>query len=105
MARATGSQLRGLHLYLDPVSGIAGDMTVAALVDAGVPPAVVTKAVGAVGAPGLRVRFEPRRRGAFVGRGFVVMGPGIVKVGTTRRERAVSSGSHAASDATGSRSA
>ena len=52
-------------------------MTVAALVDAGVPPGVVTEAVGAMGVPGLRVRFETRRRGAFVGRGFVVAGPGI----------------------------
>lgn len=99
MARATGSQLRGLHLHLDPVSGIAGDMTVAALVDAGVPPAVVTEAVGAVGASGLRVRFETRRRGAFVGRGFVVAGPGIGKA-EPRRRRAVSSVVHAHSDHT-----
>ncbi len=68
--------LRGLHLHLDPVSGIAGDMTVAALVDAGVPANVVSDAVGGVGIRGLRVRFETRRRGAFVGCGFVVDEPG-----------------------------
>jgi uncharacterized protein (TIGR00299 family) protein len=64
--------LRGLHLHLDPVSGIAGDMTVGALVGAGVPAAVVSDAIAGVGVRGLRVRFESRRRGAYVGRGFVV---------------------------------
>lgn len=69
------SALRGLHLHLDPTSGIAGDMTVAALVDAGVPRAVVADAVAAMGVPGLRVRFETRKRGAYVARGFAVREP------------------------------
>ena len=73
---APAGSLRGLHLHLDPVSGIAGDMTVAALVDAGVPAAVVTDAVRAVGARGLRVGFERRQRGGLAGRGFVVTWPG-----------------------------
>jgi uncharacterized protein (TIGR00299 family) protein len=74
--RAPGkSPLQGLHLHFDPVSGIAGDMTVAALVDVGVPPKVVVDAVDAMGIEGLRVRFETRRRGAFMGRGFVVNAP------------------------------
>lgn len=68
--------LQGLHLHLEPTSGIAGDMTVAALVDAGVPAKVVTDAIAAMGVPGLRTRFERRQRGAFVGRGFVVSWPG-----------------------------
>lgn len=71
------SALRGMHLHLDPTSGIAGDMTVAALVDAGVPPAVVADAVAAMGVPGLRVRFETRKRGAYVARGFVVQEPSV----------------------------
>jgi len=69
---APGVDLRGQHVHFDPVSGIAGDMTVAALVDAGVPAQVVEDAVAAMGVQGLHVRFEARRRGAFLGRGFVV---------------------------------
>ncbi|HVU51087.1 MAG TPA: nickel pincer cofactor biosynthesis protein LarC [Polyangia bacterium] len=76
MIRASAGALQGLHLHLEPTSGIAGDMTVAALVDAGVPAKVVTDAVGAMGVRGLRARFERRRRGGFVGRGFVVSWPG-----------------------------
>ena len=53
---------KGLHLHFDPASGIAGDMTIAALVDAGVPRAVVTEAIAAMGVPGLEVRFERRQR-------------------------------------------
>jgi uncharacterized protein (TIGR00299 family) protein len=51
-------------------------MTVAALVDAGVPRAVVTEAVEAMKVRGLKVGFEKRKRGAFAGLGFVVRYPG-----------------------------
>ena len=68
--------LRGLHLHFEPSSGIAGDMAVAALVDLGVPPAVVTGAVKAMGVRGLRVAFGKRKRGAFVGKSFEVDWPG-----------------------------
>ena len=68
--------LRGLHLHFEPASGIAGDMAVAALVDLGVPPAVVTGAVKAMGVRGLKVGFGRRKRGAFVGRSFDVSWPG-----------------------------
>jgi uncharacterized protein (TIGR00299 family) protein len=67
--------LRGLHLHFDPSSGIAGDMAVAALVDAGVPAKVVSDAIAEMGVHGLKVGFEKRRRGAFVGKGFVVHAP------------------------------
>jgi uncharacterized protein (DUF111 family) len=67
---------RGLHLHFEPTSGIAGDMAVAALVDAGVPAAVVKGAVEAMGIRGLRVAFGRRKRGAFVGRSFDVTWPG-----------------------------
>jgi len=85
---AAGASLRGLHLHLDPVSGIAGDMTVAALVDAGVPARVVTGAVRAMGVRGLQSRFERRQRGGLAGRGFVVTWPG----GKRGRERPGSAG-------------
>jgi len=68
--------VRGLHLHFEPTSGIAGDMAVAALVDAGVPAAVVRGAVEAMGVRGLRVAFGRRKRGAYVGRSFEVSWPG-----------------------------
>jgi len=77
---------RGLHLHFEPTSGIAGDMAVAALVDAGVPAAVVRGAIEAMGVRGLRVTFGRRTRGAFVGRSFDVTWPG--------RPRAKRQGAH-----------
>ena len=67
--------LRGLHVHFAPSSGIAGDMAVAALVDAGVPAKVVSDAIARMGVRGLKVGFEKRRRGAFAGQGFVVHAP------------------------------
>ena len=75
MSGPARSVLQGLHLHFDPVSGVAGDMAVAALVDVGVPTTVVAEAVKAMGVPGLRVRFEPRVRGAYAAQGFVVETP------------------------------
>jgi hypothetical protein len=66
----------GLHLHFEPTSGIAGDMAVAALVDAGVPAVVVRRAIEAMGVRGLRVSFGRRKRGAYVGRSFDVSWPG-----------------------------
>jgi hypothetical protein len=54
-------------------------MTVGALVDAGVPEKVVRDAIRAVGLKGLKVGFERRKRGAFVGLGFNVDFPGKAK--------------------------
>ena len=51
-------------------------MTVAALVDAGVPAAVVTRAIAAMRVRGLRVKFGRRRQGAYVGKSFDVTWPG-----------------------------
>jgi uncharacterized protein (TIGR00299 family) protein len=67
---------QGLHLHFDPCSGVAGDMTVAALVDAGVPEKIVRDAIRSIGLKRLKVGFERRKRGAFVGLGFNVDFPG-----------------------------
>ena len=45
-------------LFLDPFMGMAGDMTVAALVDAGADPEAVNAAAQGLGLPGLAFRFE-----------------------------------------------
>lgn len=80
--------VRGLHLHFDPQSGIAGDMAVAALVDVGVPRKVIADAVAAMRVPGLRVAFERRRRGSFVGTGFVVRWPGMRRTPSARATKA-----------------
>src|SRR6185437_5483916 len=74
--RADADAVSRLHLHFEPTSGIAGDMAVAALVDAGVSAAVVRGAVEAMGVRGLRVAFGRRKRGAYVGRSFDVSWPG-----------------------------
>jgi len=84
--------LRGLHLHFEPSSGIAGDMAVAALVDLGVPAAVVTGAIKAIGVRGLRVAFGKRKRGAFVGKSFEVTWPGKARHSQARHERVASHG-------------
>ncbi|MCG5054276.1 MAG: nickel pincer cofactor biosynthesis protein LarC [Myxococcales bacterium] len=85
MARNPVTDLRGAHLHFDPHAGIAGDMTVAALVDLGVPRDVITGAVEALGLEGLETRFEARKRGAFVATGFVVTCPSGVSPAKGKR--------------------
>ncbi len=45
-------------LYLDPFMGMAGDMTVSALVDAGADAGAVNRILATLGVPGLAFRFE-----------------------------------------------
>ena len=50
-------------LFVDPVGGAAGDMLLAAFLDAGAPRAVLDAAVDALGLPGVRIDAEPVQRG------------------------------------------
>jgi pyridinium-3,5-bisthiocarboxylic acid mononucleotide nickel chelatase len=62
----------GRLLFLDAPSGLAGDMIIAALVDLGVPGAVVAEAAAAVGMTGFHVHFGSRVRSGIVGTSFEV---------------------------------
>jgi uncharacterized protein (TIGR00299 family) protein len=59
-------------LFLDAPSGIAGDMTVAALVDLGVPFSEVIAAVGSLGLKGFSIEITPGFAGAIGGSRFEV---------------------------------
>jgi uncharacterized protein (TIGR00299 family) protein len=69
LAEGSGS---GMTLLLDTPSGISGDMTVAALIDLGVPFELIESTVASLGLDGVRVRVEPARAGALGGTRFVV---------------------------------
>ena len=56
----------GKVLFLDAPSGLAGDMIVAALVDLGVPPAVIKGALGALPLKGFHVHFGTRVKSGIV---------------------------------------
>jgi uncharacterized protein (TIGR00299 family) protein len=62
----------GKTLFLDAPSGIAGDMTVAALVDLGVPFSAVIEAVGSLGLKGFSIEIKPGFAGAIGGSRFEV---------------------------------
>ena len=62
-------------IYIDPVGGLAGDMLVAALIDAGAPLQVVFDAVAALGIDGVGLATERVWRGPFSATRFVVTLP------------------------------
>src|ERR1700722_11997150 len=69
LARGAG---RGKVLFLDAPSGLAGDMIIAALVDLGVPPSVITDALEKLPMKGFHVHFGTRVRMGIVGTSFDV---------------------------------
>jgi uncharacterized protein (TIGR00299 family) protein len=69
LSRGAGA---GKVLFLDAPSGLAGDMIIAALVDLGVPPSVVTDALEALSLTGFHVQFGTRVRSGVVATFFEV---------------------------------
>jgi uncharacterized protein (TIGR00299 family) protein len=69
LARGVGA---GKTLFLDAFSGIAGDMTIAALVDMGVPFQVVQESVATLGLSGFSLQLKPARGGVIGGTLFDV---------------------------------
>ena len=61
------SELQGTELYFDCFSGIAGDMTLGALLDLGVPEAAVRAELERLPVRGYRLTRERVRRGALMG--------------------------------------
>ena len=59
--------MQGLHLHLDLPSGIAGDMTLGALIDLGVPEAVVRDAIGKLPVAGWEMKVVKGMRCGMAG--------------------------------------
>jgi len=83
LARQEG---RGQLLYLDAFSGVAGDMTIAALVDLGVPFNVVQENVALLGLEGFALSLKRARGGAIGGTQFDVI---VAEQQPDRRYRAI----------------
>src|SRR5690348_14062153 len=66
MAGSTGvgTVAMGVHLHFDCFSGISGDMTLGALVDAGAPFQDLVKGLGRLGVRGFKLRKRRVQRGA-----------------------------------------
>lgn len=71
-------------LYLDIVGGIAGDMTVAALLELGVPLSLLQSGLAQLGLEGLTVSTEISSRHHISGTRFIVQWPGMAAPGPSR---------------------
>jgi uncharacterized protein (TIGR00299 family) protein len=76
----------GKTLFLDAFSGIAGDMTIAALCDLGVPFSVVQESVALLALNGFELELKPARGGAIGGTKFDVV---VRSAQPDRRYRAI----------------
>ena len=83
LARGAGL---GKSLFLDAFSGVAGDMSIASLVDLGVPFAVVQESVGRLGMKGFALELKPHWGGAIGGTKFDVL---VADAQPDRRYRAI----------------
>ena len=83
LTRGSGA---GKTLFLDAFSGIAGDMTIAALVDLGVPFSVVQDSVATLGLSGFALKLQPARGGVIGGTRFDVQ---MADAQPDRRYRAI----------------
>jgi uncharacterized protein (TIGR00299 family) protein len=63
--------------YIDATAGVAGDMLLAALLDAGADVERVRGAIASLGVPGLGVRTEPARRGGLACLRAVITTPAV----------------------------
>jgi hypothetical protein len=73
-------------LFLDAFSGVAGDMTIAALVDLGVPFDVLRESISALGISGFELELKRARGGAIGGTKFDVL---VAGAQPDRRYRAI----------------
>jgi hypothetical protein len=83
LSRGAGA---GKVLFLDAFNGVAGDMTIAALVDLGVPFHVVRENVALLGLSGFELELKPARGGAIGGSKFDVL---VADAQPDRRYRAI----------------
>ena len=75
-------------LYLDPVLGISGDMTISALLDAGCPFSVLTDLLGQLPVSMPSIEPEKKRRGAIVGT-HLLMGPSDIHLSVTQMRQMI----------------
>ncbi len=75
-------------LYLDPVLGISGDMTISALLDAGCPLSVLTDLLGQLPVSVPSIEPEKNRRGAIVGT-HLLMGPSDIHLSVTQMRQMI----------------